>query len=46
MDDPPDAASRIGSVTYSAWNEMNMGVHDGLPRCNAVIDADVDAISL
>jgi hypothetical protein len=44
--DPPDAAPWIGSVTMSSWNDMNMGVHYGLPRCNAIIDADVESIGL
>ena len=43
---PSDAAPRIGNVTLSAWNDMNMSVHHGLSGCQAIIDADVEPIGL
>src|SRR5262245_32946638 len=44
--DPTDAAPGIGNVARPPWDDVNVGVHQRLPRCRPVVDADVEPIGL
>jgi hypothetical protein len=45
-DHPPDAAARIGNVALPAWDDVDVGVRDGLACCQAVIEPDIESIRL
>lgn len=41
-DDASNAATRVGHVTGAPWDEVSVGVHDGLTSRSAAVPADVE----